>query len=118
MPEFKPKRGIDLGGEFNGDFFQWLMGVPNPYTGEDAWQMMQREAAGEPLPPLKVQPDLSDARNPDPYTGAMFRAEYPGLKPGDMCPSCEDEDSPISIGEDGVCYLCVCGCSYCEPDDA
>ncbi|AOE44343.1 hypothetical protein SEA_EYRE_63 [Gordonia phage Eyre] len=55
------------------------------------------------------------SRNPDPYTSAMFRAEYPNLTPGQICPSCEDEDS--SIADDGVCYLCVCGCSYCEPDD-
>ncbi|WP_439030240.1 hypothetical protein [Gordonia terrae] len=58
---------------------------------------------------------LIPSRNPDPYTGAMFRAEHPNLTPGQLCPSCEDEDS--SIAEDGVCYLCVCGCSYCEPDD-
>lgn len=58
---------------------------------------------------------LIPSRNPDPYTSAMFRAEYPNLTLGQICPSCEDEDS--SIADNGVCYLCVCGCSYCEPDD-
>ncbi|QFP96649.1 hypothetical protein PP512_gp33 [Gordonia phage Denise] len=109
--------GIDWGGGPNWDLWRWVMSRPNPYTGEDAWQRMQREAAGEPLPRLTTPAErAAPDRNPDPYTGAMFRAEHPGLTPGQTCPSCEDEDS--SIADDGVCYLCVCGCSYCEPDDA
>lgn len=34
------------------DLFQWVMSVPNPYTGESSWDRMQREAAGEELPQL------------------------------------------------------------------
>ena len=51
-------------------------------------------------------------RHPNPYTSGKFRAEYPGLTPGDVCPSCEEKDS---ISASGVCFFCVCGCSYCEP---
>lgn len=31
--------------------------------------------------------------NPNPYTSAMYRAEYPGVQDGSVCPSCEEEDS-------------------------
>lgn len=57
----------------------------------------------------------TEPRNPNPYTGAVFRGEFPGVKDGTVCPSCEDPDS-VYATRDGVCYLCVCGCSYCEPD--
>lgn len=41
------------------DPFQWIMACVNPFTGEDGWQKLQREAAGDP-------PDFTYGEKPPP----------------------------------------------------
>ena len=37
------------------DLFQQVMSFVNPFSGEDGWERLQREATGEPVPIKPVE---------------------------------------------------------------
>lgn len=49
----------------------------------------------------------------EPTTKAEYRAQFPNVQLGELCPQCEDPDSKHAI-IDGVCFICICGCPRCE----
>lgn len=68
------------------DPFQWIMAAVNPYTGEDGFQKLQREAAGDP-------PDFS-------YSEGEPSSRYTPL--ADLFNEVlEDGDLTITIDHDG-----------------